>query len=68
MRLPRIGRDVFGNVLKAGIFEDIAVFESLYWNLAIFGGMYVCIGLYGTYNYSGLVRQGSGFVTVIVRA
>ena len=30
--------------------------------------MYVCMGFYGTYNYSGLVRQVPGFITVSVSA
>ena len=30
--------------------------------------MYVCMGFYGGYNYSGLVRQVSGFITVSVSA
>ena len=30
--------------------------------------MYVCMGIYGAYNYLGLVRQVSGFITVSVSA
>ena len=30
--------------------------------------MYVCMGLHGAYNYSGLVRQVSGFINIIISA
>ena len=37
-------------------------------SLHSFIGMFVCMGFYGAYNYSGLVRQVSGFIYVSVSA
>ena len=37
-------------------------------DLIVFMNMCVCVGFYDAYNYSGLVRQVSGFITVIISA
>ena len=46
-------------------FASSQAFAMLFGRLS---GMYVCMDFYGAYNYSGLVRQVSGFIMVNVSA